>query len=229
MHAHLRLAAIAAVSLVARAATADGPAALPAHASAHGADLATWMQRFFEWEGRLPVVDGSHPYLDLGDVDCSRGQDGPVWFLELPPTLSGDLERRCAVPVGTAFYVPVLQWVCPPALSGLEVADCLAQADGVFALLDLGLTVDGRALDDDDLAAYRVRTPRFDLAIAADSVWDVFCGCDLGTSLDFAADGIGALIGPLPPGPHTITIRYASEAFGFTGSLTYRLDVTPGA
>ena len=227
---HVRhLVAAATLALAATPPPAAADPILPAHSSAHGAGLATWSERFFTWEAALPVVGGSHPGLDLGDVDCSAGQQGPVWFLELPPTLAGDLERRCTIPAGTTLYVPVLQWVCPRQLDGRDVADCLADADWIFGVLDLGLTVDGHTLDNTALQAHRVRTRRFDLMLAADSFWDFFCGCDAGASLDFAADGISALVGPLSVGSHTITVRYASATFGFAGSLTYRLTVTPPA
>jgi hypothetical protein len=229
MNTSARLAAFAALALVTSSAIAQPPAALPAHTSAHGADLDTWTRRFFEWEAALPVVGGSHPGLDVGDVDCSAGQSGPVWFLELTPSVAAHLERRCTIPAGTTLYVPVLHWVCPREIDGREVVDCLADADFVLGAIDLELIVDGRVLDGGALQAYRARTGRFELAVAADGFWDAFCGCDVGTSLDFGADGISALVGPLAAGAHTITIRFASETFGFDGSLTYRIDVAPAA
>jgi hypothetical protein len=224
-----RLVTVAAVLTVTTLTARDGLGKVrPPNAHAHGAKkLGKWLKRFFVWDGAIPVVNGSHPGLDLGDVDCSLGQSGKVWFLSTAPSLDVALERRCSVPAGKKLYVPILSWVCPPDLSGRPVEVCLAEADGVFDAVDLSLAVDGASLDDAALDAYRALTGRFDLPLVDDSFWDVFCGCDVGTSLDFAADGIGALVGPLSVGPHEIVIGYQSGAFGFAGSLTYRITVTP--
>ncbi|MGZ8783913.1 MAG: hypothetical protein ACXWZB_10505 [Gaiellaceae bacterium] len=200
----------------------------PPTAKSHGANLGEWAKRFFVFDGGVPVVDGSHPALDAGDVDCGLGQSGKVWFLETAPSLVGDYERRCTIPTGTALYVPVFQWFCSPdLLAGEVIAECLAQADGAFGAVELGLSVDGVALDDAALDAYRSRTGTFRLPLAADNYWEVAFGIELGSSITFAADAIGALVTPLSVGTHTIVVSAASEEFGFGGTLTYRLTVAP--
>ena len=130
-------------------------AAPPPQAKKGGADLSEWAKRFFVFDASIPVVNGSHPALDVGDVDCSLGQSGKVWFLETAPGIPGDFERRCSIPSGTKLYVPVFQWFCAPELDGIPVADCLVDADAAFADIDVGLTVDGNTLDHRGADAYR--------------------------------------------------------------------------
>ncbi len=152
--------------------TAVSAGVAPPTAKSHGASLGEWAKRFFAFDGAIPVVNGSHPALEDGAVDCSRGQAGKVWFLETAPSLEGDFERRCTIPTGTALYVPVFQWVCSPEIfAGEPLADCLAQADGAFADVELSLSVDGKTLDDAALEAYRAETGPFTLPLAADNFW----------------------------------------------------------
>lgn len=196
-------------------------------AKVEGATLTKWTKRFFLFDGAIPVVDGSHPAIDTGDVDCSLGQTSrKVWFLETSFDLGADVERRCAVPKGTTLYVPVIQWICSPELfDGEPIPDCLAAAD--FSNVDLSLTVDGATLDDEALQEYRVLTGEFELPLAEDSIWEYAFGLELGDSISFASEAVGALVGPLSLGGHEIVVSYASEEFGFAGSITYALTVVP--
>ena len=208
--------------------TAVSAGVAPPTAKSHGASLGEWAKRFFEFDGAIPVVNGSHPALEDGAVDCSRGQAGKVWFLETAPSLEGDFERRCTIPTGTALYVPVFQWVCSPEIfAGESLADCLAQADGAFADVELSLSVDGKTLDDAALEAYRAETGPFTLPLAADNFWEFAFGVELGSSISFAADAIGAIVSPLSVGTHTIVVSASSEQFGFDGELTYVITVAP--
>ena len=222
----LALALVACGSLMFQPAVSAGVA--PPAAKSHGASLGDWAKRFFLFDGAIPVVDGSHPALDAGDVDCGLGQSGKVWFLETAPSLEGDFERRCTIPVGTALYVPIFQWVCSPDIfPGESIAECLAQADGAFDVVETSLTVDGKTLDDEALEAYRAETWPFTLPLAPDNFWEVAFGVELGSSITFAADAIGVLVSPLSAGTHTIVISAASEEFGFAGELTYVITVAP--
>ncbi len=197
-------------------------------AKVDGATLTKWTKRFFFYDGAISVVDGSHPALDDGDVDCSIGQTSrKVWFLETAPSLTSDFERRCAVPKGTVLYVPVFQWFCSEEIDGQPIPECLAFGDEIFSIVELELRVDGVTLDNAALQAYRVQTGIFELPLAEDSFWEFAFGVELDDSITFASDAIGALVGPLSQGEHEIEVSAASEEFGFEGSLTYHLTVAP--
>jgi hypothetical protein len=220
------LALVAGCALVFQ--TAVTAAVAPPAAKSHGASLGEWAKRFFVFDGAIPVVNGSHPALDAGNVDCGLGQQGKVWFLETAPSLVGDFERRCTIPSGTTLYVPVFQWFCSPDLiEGEVIADCLAQADDVFDQIDVALSVDGFALDDAALEGYRATTGTFQLPLAPVNYWELVFGTELGSSITFAADAIGVLLPPLSVGTHTIVVSAASEELGFGGTLTYRITVAP--
>lgn len=222
----LALLLVAACALTFQTAVSAGVA--PPGAMPHGTSLGGWAKGFFLFDGAIPVVDGSHPALDAGDVDCSRGQSGKTWFLETAPSLDGDFERRCTVPTGTTLYVPVFQWFCSPDIfPGESLDDCLAQADDAFDVVDVALTVDGRTLGDDALEAYRAETGAFTLPLAPANFWEVAFGVELGSSISFAADAIGVPLPPLSVGTHTIVVSVASEEFGFAGALTYVITVAP--
>ena len=202
--------------------------ALPPQANAGGASLAELAKQFFIFDAAFSVVDDAHPALDVGAVDCSLGQSGNTWFLETTPDVVGDFERSCSVPTGTKLYVPIFQWVCAEALDLIPVADCLLDADAFMAEIELSLTLDGETLDREALEAYRAQTGIFQLPLAEDSYWEWLTGAELGDSIEFGSDAIGVLLAPLSVGTHVIVVSYSSDTFGFAGSLTYRITVTPG-
>ena len=218
------LVAVAAFSLV--AATMTSAAILPPNDRGHD-DLAKWAKKFFVFDAAIPVVNGSHPALDEGDVDCSLGQHGKTWFLETAPGLDGDFERRCSVPEGTRLYVPVFQWLCSPDLDGQEVSDCLLDADDTFGVIDLTVSVDGVVLDDAALEQYRAATGSFELPLVEDSYWEFVTGLELGESIEFGADAYGVLVDQLAAGQHVIRVSATSTEFEFDGSLTYTITVEP--
>ncbi len=216
---------VAGMVLVAQAPGAGGPVAKPPNATVHGATLAEWAERFFAWEASIGVVNGSHPSLDTGDVDCGIEQRSQkVWFLTTFDLFADELERRCTVPTGTMLYVPVIQWICSPDLFGEEVDECLAAAD--FAEIDLSLSVDGRTLDNAALQSYRAVTGAFELPLVEGSLWEQWFG-ELPDSITFGSEAVGALVGPLSAGRHDVVISAACEVCGFDVSFTYELTVSP--
>jgi hypothetical protein len=201
---------------------------LPPQSNAHGASLGEWAKRYFVFDASIPVVNDSHPGIDVGDVDCGIGQSGRVWFLETSPEIDGDIERRCSVPTGTTLYMPVFQWICFPEVDGVPIPECLDQADDIFSGIEMNLSVDGVTIGNERLQDYRATTGAFDLPLVEDSFWEWLSGLELGDSMPFAADAIGVLVSPLSVGAHEIVLTWTSDAFGFDGSVTYSITVTPG-
>lgn len=217
------------LGLVAQAAGSTASDIRPPTAKVEGATLTKLTKRFFFFDGAIPVVDGSHPSLDVGAVDCSIGQSSKkLWFLAGVFDLDSDLEKSCVVPKSATLYVPIISWVCSPELfDGEDLDECLADGLELNALLDLSLTVDGVTLDTEALAAYQVQTGGFDLPLVEDSIWEYTLGLELGDSISFGTDAFAALVGPLSVGEHEIVVTYRSEEFGFEGSLTYHLTAAP--
>jgi hypothetical protein len=122
-----------------------------------------------------------------------------------------------------AILVPILAGECstvePPPAFGRDEAELVACA---AALLDrplrLGATLDGAAIP--DLERYRVRSPRFTVALPP--------GNRLGVEPGVAAmvsDGYWLLLAPLPPGEHLLRVGVTLPESDQQGGATYRLTV----
>jgi hypothetical protein len=197
---------------------------LPPGQRVKGRSLVEWQRALFKWTSRIPM-DGPqpHPALTEGEVDCSYGQQGRVWFLE-----AGGVERSCSVPYGKIVYVPVNFWFCLPEADGTPFPECEVQGDPYLAEAVSTLTVDGRRLD---VQPWRTDAGRFTLKLAEANIWEFFLGGDLGPTTELSSDGMGALV-LLGPGTHTIV---ASVSFDFDGDgvpetseTTHEIRVTPG-
>ena len=69
-----------------------------------GQSIANLSAAWWQWAVALP--DEDHPVTSEGEVDCSLGQMGSVWFLA--GTTGGAAERSCTVPQGTALFYPLV-------------------------------------------------------------------------------------------------------------------------
>jgi sugar lactone lactonase YvrE len=195
---------------------------LPPRIDVKGKSLVEWQRAFFRWTSRIPT-DGPqpHPGLAEGDVDCSPGQRGRVWFLE-----AGGVERRCSIPFRKIVYVPVNFWFCSPEADGIPFPECEAQGDSYLAEAVSTLTVDGRRFD---MRPWRTDAGRFTVKLAEANIWEFFLGGDLGPTTELSSDGMGALV-LLGPGRHRIV---AGVSFDFDGDgvpetseTTYEVRVT---
>jgi hypothetical protein len=203
-----------------------GAFVLPPWLKYHGRSLAGWQRAYFTWASLIPT-DGPqpHPGLTEGDVDCSYGQRGQVWFLEL-----GGVERRCSIPFGKTLYVPVNFWFCMPEADEVPFSQCEAEGDGFLDAGIFSLTLDGRRID---LRAWRTETGRLSLELADENVWEAFFGfADLGRSTPFSSEGVGALV-LLRPGKHTVVSAVAFDFDGdgapdHTSETSYEIAVTHG-
>ncbi len=72
-----------------------------------GKTLGEWQARWYQWRQRLTVRQGNDPATEQGDVDCSRGQSGPVWFLA--GTAGGTAVRtNCDLPANKYLGLPLV-------------------------------------------------------------------------------------------------------------------------
>ena len=179
---------------------------LPPRVDVKGKSLVEWQRALFRWTSRIPT-DGPqpHPGLAEGEVDCSYGQRGRVWFLE-----AGGVERSCSIPFGKIVYVPVNFWFCLPEADGFPFLECEAEGDTYLAEATSTLTVDGRRFD---MRPWRTAAGRYTLKLAESNIWEFFLGGDLGPTTELSSDGMGALV-LLGPGTHTVV---AGASFDFDG------------
>jgi hypothetical protein len=172
------------------------------------------------WQTVLEIPVSENPLTGNGD---------PCLFLSrhvLAPALVPGGEISCTVGKNTSILPLGFGTECsdaedPPFFG----ADHKARRACAIAA-DNGLTVNEVSIDGTtyDISAYRVQSPDRKVRLPED---DLF-GLDA-TSMRFTADGWAALIEPLAPGHHVITVRSAGELPG-VGSVdataTLQLEVT---
>ena len=192
-----------------------GTVVLPPWLDVKGKSLVEWQRALFKWTSRIPT-DGRqpHPALAEGEVDCSYGQRGQVWFLE-----AGGVERSCSIPFGKIVYVPVNFWFCLPEADGIPFPECEAEGNPFLDEAVATLTVDGRRFD---LRAWRTDAGRYTVKLAEANIFEFFLGGDLGPTTELSSDGMGALV-LLGPGTHTVV---AGISFDFDGDGVQEVSET---
>src|SRR5438067_24588 len=73
----------------------------------YGMTYGQWNARWWQWFFSVPASRNPGLATD-GAVDCSVGQSGDVWFLAGSFQSGGTFSRSCAVPVGKALFVPLI-------------------------------------------------------------------------------------------------------------------------
>jgi sugar lactone lactonase YvrE len=195
---------------------------LPPRLDVKGKSLVEWQRALFRWTSRIPT-DGPqpHPGLAEGEVDCSYGQRGRVWFLE-----AGGVERSCSIPFGKIVYVPVNFWFCLPEADGIPFPECESQGDPYLEEAVATLRVDGRRFD---MRPWRTDAGRFALRLAEANIWELFLGGDLGPTTELSSDGMGALV-LLGPGRHTIvagvSVDFDGDGVPEVSETTHEIRVT---
>ena len=221
-----RLAVITMLSLAAAVGTpatvdASPSSVAPPQARPHGATYAEWSARWWQWAFSTEATPGG-PF-DNGSIDCGRHQpDRRVWFLAGPFNESGTVDRSCTVPVGTKLLIPVINVECSnleadPFFGATPTARAQCVSADLFAFDDLGLSVDGRPIA--NLERFAVISPDFAFTGVPGNPVGVV-GTESATSR-----GVFVMLGPLPPGSHTVTFTGAFPAVGFTATATYTLVV----
>jgi hypothetical protein len=160
-----------------------------------------------------------------------------VWFL--PDILSGNEQRICTIPTGTAVLIPIITGACwndgnPKFMNDDELKTCAMEGnDGTFATVYInGTRIAGESLN-------RIQSPYFNLTISEDS-WTRFnedslgrifeCNiCPVGTFRS-VVDGYFLFLEPLANGKYDIKISHDTQAnsnpeYRHAAVVTYSLIV----
>src|SRR5689334_9746342 len=105
MSSRLILAAGLTAAIVLAADT--NPVIAPPNSKPLGTSYSRWGAAWWQWVFSLHANVPLNPLLAKGDVDCSYGQLGQVWFLA-GALDSGTTTRSCKVPTGTRLFLPIL-------------------------------------------------------------------------------------------------------------------------
>jgi hypothetical protein len=241
------LAGVSALALV--GAVATGPASATGRTSLRivpptetilGRTYGQWSAASWRYAQDTPVHTGSevtHPLLRTGDIDCSVGQRGAVWFIgESFTTPSGPIVRSCTIPEHTRLFVTVYSWVndnsnCDGLPATKYSVDELRAVirDFVSAATALSVTIDGDQVSaiTSPSTAYRATSPVFRSHWPADNylnyLYSPGCSFSAKTTRD-VADGIYVMLDRLEPGSHTVAFT-VDQGTTRLQDITYHLTV----
>jgi hypothetical protein len=218
----LALAATVLAPLASARAENANPGVLPVTANAHGKSYGEWSAAWWQWVLSIPTT--VNPLPDATGAECAQGQSGHVWFLVGVVNVSGQAERSCTIPSGTALFFPVINTECSTLEAGIfhgnnetELRSC-AHA---FSFTDLQASIDGVSLT--NLASYEIDSPLFTFTLPEDNVLGITAPPFTGMSVGL---GVYLLLAPLPVGEHTLHFG-GTDSTGFTLDITYHLTVVP--
>ncbi len=112
----------------------------------YGHTYEEWAAAWWQWAYSLPA-DETHPLIADGEMDCSAGQKGNVWFLG-GNFAGSEANRTCEVPAGKALFFPIVNIVCSEWTGDADALGC-AESPGVppgaeFVMNPLLLKIDGK-------------------------------------------------------------------------------------
>ena len=207
------------------------PGVIPPDARFHCLSYGEWGAQWWRWAYSFPVAQ--FPPSQSGEVDCSLGQSGPVWFLA-GTTGQGPVTRECSdrIPKGKALFFPIITYLndypCPDPNFQPPPGQTLEEflTEGAAAIIDLvtelEVVVDGQPLKRPVQLSRHVAAVHFygrPLARGLRRVRD-----RRPTFPQFGVtDGYWILMNSLPPGPHTIFIHGVID---FGGGSTFEVQVT---
>jgi hypothetical protein len=212
-----------------------GAKVLPPGSHPYGRTYGEWSAAWWRWAYGIPVP--VNPLLDETGAQCGSGQDGPVWFLAGVFNASGTAVRdQCVVPSGKALLIPILNAECSNVEGNGSTADeWRACAQGLIDLADaVSADIDGVPVE--NVARFRVQSPRFGFALPEDNLLQLFgftappgrClpGQPPCVPYGSVGDGYYVMASPLSVGTHTIHIHGEIPAFSFVLDVTYHLRVS---
>ncbi len=206
-------------------ASADPARAGNATPQVYGQSIGNWGHAWWQWAVNFPTAD--NPIVQTGDVDCSAGQSGKVWYLA--GTFGTSAARTCSIKKGKAMFLPLLNAIGWTSDGGCT--DELSCRTYVGALIDAvtswTCTVDGTPCV---WSAQIVRAQSDALPLnLPDGSFEEDFGFAPGVREISIADGYWVMLDPLPPGPHTIHFTSAVSSIPFSLDVTYHLTVVPSA
>jgi len=175
---------------------------LPPRWSWYGRTYEEWAAKWWQWAYSLPD-DGTHPLTVDGEIDCSLGQKGKVWFLG-GNLYGSEANRSCEVPPGKAIFFPIINIACSEWTGDDDPLAC-AESPGVppgaeFIMNPLSVKIDGKNVK--RLERFLVVSQEtFDLGPTPDpAIW----GAPAGEETQGATRGYYVLLAPLSKGEHHI-------------------------
>jgi hypothetical protein len=168
---------------------------------------AEWTGKWWQWVFSIPKC--TNPLIDDTGKHCTRGQDGPVWYLAGTTGSTYYAERKCMIPGTKAILFPIIvsqfSFAEKPQIMNnseliLHTSKDINQCSLVEAIID-GMNLH-------DQATSRIRYGPFNLHVRNDNIWDLKAGQTKAVS-----DGYWVFLKPLPVGDHTIEFHGVDPNF----------------
>ncbi len=196
------------------------PRVLPPHAHHRGLSYSEWSARWWQWALAIPT--DSNPLLEEGEVDCSIGQTGNVWFLG--GNIGGTSVRSCTIPSGTSLLFPIVNVIMwRPGDFETEAEGRALGAQIIDTATNLVVQVDSVSVK--NLQDYRFQSPLFQFTVPEDNIY----GIEAPLTRDGLSDGYWIMLAPLSVGEHYIHFAGEVDFFGtpFALDVTYHITVVP--
>lgn len=190
----------------------------------YGKTIGNWGHAWWQWALNFPTAD--NPILLDGNVDCSAGQSGKVWYLA--GTFGGSADRTCSIKKGKAIFFPLLNGIFWTPLDPNVPEDCTDESScrGVSANID-AITSWTCIVDDTPCVWFvqvvRAQSDARPVNLPDGSIAVTDFGYAAGVREISIADGYWVMLDPLSRGNHTI--HFTSNAPGFSLYVTYHLTV----
>jgi hypothetical protein len=201
------------------------PKVLPPHSTAFGMGYAEHAAAWLEWITSIP--NASSPLFDVDGSYGAVGQGGKVWFLA--GNTGGSMTRSVTVPVGKAYFFPVVnyfwvntpEWGDAPWSPEQEAFARSVLAGYIDTAQNLVLQIDGRNVPNVyEFLRVNSAVGTCMLPPPADNLF----GANAGPH-PCVADGFWALLPPLSVGKHTIRFAGQIPDAGFSLDVTYHVTV----
>jgi hypothetical protein len=193
----------------------------------YGKTIGNWGHAWWQWALKFPSE--GNPIVEDGNVDCSAGQSGKVWYLA--GTFSSTADRTCTIKKGKAVFFPLFNGIYWTPLDPAIPEDCTDVAScrtGVSANIDKisswTCTVDGVPCVW-SAQIVRAQSDSLPFNVKAGSILTDF-GYVPGVRDISISDGYWVMLDPLPPGDHTIHFTSAAVPVNFSLDVTYHLTVS---
>ncbi len=187
------------------------PAVHPGEAVA-GKSQGDWSLAWWQWMASFGAE--SNPANDPSGDLCTKGQNGPVWFLAGSTGERRSL-RRCRVPKGKYLFLPLIQSLVAPQEPGEHVCAELMLRAAKITREASALVTDIDGLRIEQLDRYRQATP---------ACFNPGSQAPKGSFGSIAAsNGYYVMLYPLPKGRHIL--NFSGALPGTIQSVTYQLTV----
>jgi len=210
----------------------------------HGDTYAGWAAAFWTYTFGTPVLlpSGSHPAFDVGNVDCSIGQSGHVWFLNEIVGLApgGQIQRSCSIPTGTGLFFPLfntlyLNFASDPPLTAQACAQIAQAQIASLGTVTMHAVLDGKALQKNAIqleqsAIFAVAMPEPTATQTNLALFVGFPASEFPDNVATANCDVGwyGYVEPLSAGHHVLQWSFSSSTLGPLYDIRYDLTVVPG-